>query len=231
MTTRATDDAPLKEYFATIEDEFVRLRGAPLVLSPAEWHLAATWHRLGIPLSVVLVALRHVMEKAAEQSRRRPVLSLSYCRHEVEAEFGRFLESSAGDTTHASEPEGPTAAQRLERKATELESRSRESSQMLGLADAAIAALRQAGGELQAGRAHKEKLEKQLMTQERALLDSLEQTLQPEDREDLVNGCRERLQPYRQRMAEDVYVSTLRHACDAALRRRFKIPRLSLLTD
>jgi hypothetical protein len=231
MTTQAADDAPEKTYFATIEDEFVRLRGAPLVLSPADWHLAATWHRQGIPLSVVLAAIHQVMETAVSRGRRKPVLSLSYCRHEVEAEFGRYLEATAGDGSRAPGPQGPTPAQRLGRKADRLEKTCRAIPALGGAVAAAVAGLRTAVAELQAGGTRPEEIEKQLMAHERALLDHLEAGLPAEDRDSLRQACRERLEPYRERMAEGAYQSTLRHACDTALRRRYKLPRLSLLSD
>src|SRR5260370_40504073 len=44
-------------YFLAIEDHFVRLRGAPLLLSPADWHAARRWHQQGIPLELVRRAL------------------------------------------------------------------------------------------------------------------------------------------------------------------------------
>jgi hypothetical protein len=231
MTTRAADDALEKTYFATIEEEFVRLRGAPLVLSPADWHLAATWHRQDIPLSVVLAAIRQVMETAASRGRRKPVLSLSYCRHEVEAEFGRYLEATAGDGSHDPTDDRPTPAQRLGRKADRLEQACREIPALRAAATAAVAGLRTAASQLEAGGSRPEEIEKQLMAHERDLLDHLEAGLPAEDQNSLQQACRERLEPYRQRMAEDAYQSTLRHSCDTALRRKYKLPRLSLLTD
>ena len=231
MTTGAADDALEQTYFATIEEEFVRLRGAPLVLSPADWHLAATWHRQDIPLSVVLAAIHQVMETAASRGRRKPVLSLSYCRHEVEAEFGRYLEATAGDGSHDPTDDRPTPAQRLGRKADRLEQAGRMMPALRAAAAAAVAGLRAAAGQLEAGGSRPEEIEKQLMAHERDLLDHLEAGLPAADRSSLQQACRERLEPYRQRMAEDAYQSTLRHACDSALRRKYKLPRLSLLTD
>ena len=40
-------------YFQAIEETFVRLRGAPLLLSPADWQVARRWHRDGVPLPLV----------------------------------------------------------------------------------------------------------------------------------------------------------------------------------
>jgi len=231
MTSQAADDAPEKTYFASIEEEFVRLRGAPLVLSPADWHLAATWQRQGVPLSVVLAAIRQVMETAASRGRRKPVLSLSYCRHEVEAEFGRYLEATAGDGAHAPSATGPSPAERLEHKADRLERTCRQIPEMGDAAAAAVASLRTAATDLQSGVRRPEEIEQQLLAHERELLDHLEAGLPTEDHDSLQQACRERLEPYRRRMAEDAYQSTLRHACDTALRRKYNLPRLSLLTD
>jgi len=231
MTARAPDEAPDRTYFSAIEEEFVRLRGAPLILSPSDWHLAAAWHRQGIPLTVVLNAIRQVMESAASRGRRKPVLSLSYCRHEVEAEYGRYLEAAAGHGSLQPADSGPSLGQRLEKKAVRLGDLAHEQPALAGAAAAAAEALRQAARDLDQGAASPDDLERRLVACERDLLDRLQDTLPAEELANLVEACRQRLAPYRPRMATAAYESTLRHACDTALRRRFGTPRLSLLSD
>ncbi len=71
-------------YYRAIEEEFLRRRGAPLLLSPRDWSLIGEWKAAGIPLRVVLQGVANVFEA---WSRRAPagrrINSLSYCRQEV----------------------------------------------------------------------------------------------------------------------------------------------------
>lgn len=222
-----------KTYFATIEEQFSRLRGTALVLSPADWHLAASWLKRKIPLPVVSRAIQEVLEKAAARGRRRPILSLSYCRHEVEAEFSRYLEAMAGcDSRDDDGQRDPPLWQRLLAKADRLSQTAvtwpPPAQAPAGLATAALQA---AAHELKSGGADPGALEDKLALHERALMDILEDCLPVTQKDTLHTRCLERLAPYRQRMSEEVFQRTLRHALDTELRRRFKLPRLSLLSD
>lgn len=79
-----------QDYFEAIEEEFIRLRGAPLLLSPADWRLARQWRRDGVPLTLVLESIREVFARRAERAAASPdapkrrVSSLRYCRPAVE---------------------------------------------------------------------------------------------------------------------------------------------------
>ncbi|TDI30149.1 MAG: hypothetical protein E2P03_09190 [Acidobacteria bacterium] len=220
-------------YFSAIEEQFSRMRGAPLVLSPADWHLVASWLERNIPLPVVSRAIREVLENAAARGRRMPVLSLSYCRHEVEAEFSRYLEAMVGSSPQEGGGEKrPSLRQRLNQKADRLgRAAAHWPEPARAPADLAITALRAAAQDLKAGGTDPARLEERLALHERELMDHLEGCLTTTEGETLHTRCRERLAPYRQRMNEEVYQRTLRHALDTALRRHFKLPRLSLLSD
>ncbi len=72
-------------YFRTIEETFIRLRGAPLQVSPADWQVARSWHRRGIPLALVLATLEQVFEKRRLRGAKgRFPPSLRYCADAVE---------------------------------------------------------------------------------------------------------------------------------------------------
>lgn len=71
-------------YFRAIEDAFVRLRGAPLLLSPADFQVAARWQRDGVPLGLVLATLEEVFAKRRERGTRGRINSLRYCAPAVE---------------------------------------------------------------------------------------------------------------------------------------------------
>ena len=71
-------------YFQSIEEEFVRRRGAAMLLSPRDWSLIAEWKAAGIPLRVVLQAIQNVFEAFERRAPKgRRINSLSYCRQEV----------------------------------------------------------------------------------------------------------------------------------------------------
>lgn len=81
----ATADDAEHAYFQAIEATFVRLRGSPFLLSPADWRLAQDWYRRGVPLELVDRALAETFARRAERGASEKVQSLRYCRHAVEA--------------------------------------------------------------------------------------------------------------------------------------------------
>jgi hypothetical protein len=82
-------------YFQAVEEIFVRLRGAPLLLSPADWQVARRWHRDGIPLDLVRRALEEVFAKRQERGAKGKISSLRYCAPAVEAAWAGLRELTA----------------------------------------------------------------------------------------------------------------------------------------
>jgi hypothetical protein len=82
MTATEEDD---HAYFQAIEEIFVALRGAPLLLSPADWQVSRRWHRDGIPLDLIRGALQEVFERRKERGAKGKISSLRYCAPAVEA--------------------------------------------------------------------------------------------------------------------------------------------------
>jgi hypothetical protein len=82
-------------YFQAIEEIFVELRGAPLLLSPADWQVARRWHREGIPLDLVRSTLEEVFAKRQERGARGKISSLRYCAPAVEAAWAELRELTA----------------------------------------------------------------------------------------------------------------------------------------
>jgi hypothetical protein len=79
------------QYFQTVEEHFVSLRGDPLMLSNADWLLIRRWRRAGIPLRVVLRGIRDALDGHAHSwGRTRKVGSLRYCEREVAAAQERW---------------------------------------------------------------------------------------------------------------------------------------------
>ena len=82
-------------YFQAIEEIFVELRGAPLLLSPADWQVARRWHREGVPLDLVRSTLEEVFAKRKERGARGKISSLRYCAPAVEAAWADLRELTA----------------------------------------------------------------------------------------------------------------------------------------
>jgi hypothetical protein len=82
-------------YFQAIEEIFVALRGAPLLLSPADWQVARRWHRDGVPLELVKNALEEVFARRKERGAKGKISSLRYCAPAVEAAWSDLRELTA----------------------------------------------------------------------------------------------------------------------------------------
>ncbi len=95
MSDQEDDALEDHAYFLAIEDHFVRLRGAPLLLSPADWQVARRWHRQGIPLELVRRALEEVFARRRERGAKGRISSLRYCAPAVEAAWTEHSELAA----------------------------------------------------------------------------------------------------------------------------------------
>ncbi len=79
-----TGDDSQQRYFRAIEEAFIRLRGAPLLLSPEDWRQADEWRRRDVPLDLVLATLEQVFARRAERGAIDRIQSLRYCAAAVE---------------------------------------------------------------------------------------------------------------------------------------------------
>ena len=79
-------------YFQAVEEIFVELRGAPLLLSPTDWQVARRWHREGVPLALVKRTLEEVFAKRKERGAQGKISSLRYCAPAVEAAWADLRE-------------------------------------------------------------------------------------------------------------------------------------------
>lgn len=105
-------------YFRAIEEAFVRLRGAPLLLSPADFLVAARWHREGVPLSLVMATVEEVFAKRRERDAKGRINSLRYCAQAVDAAWAEVRELQ-GPARREAASETPVA-ERLAALADEL---------------------------------------------------------------------------------------------------------------
>jgi hypothetical protein len=88
-------EEPPHSYFQAIEEIFVELRGAPLLLSPTDWQVARRWQREGIPLDLVRSTLEEVFAKRKERGAKGKISSLRYCAPAVEAAWADLRELTA----------------------------------------------------------------------------------------------------------------------------------------
>ncbi len=82
-------------YFQAVEEIFVELRGAPLLLSPADWQVARRWHQEGVPLELVRRTLAEVFARRKERGAKGRISSLRYCGPAVEAAWSEVRELTA----------------------------------------------------------------------------------------------------------------------------------------
>lgn len=104
MSETAEDDLTDHGYFQAVEKVFVDLRGAPLLLSPADWRVAQRWHREGVPVELVKRALESLFERRRERGAKGKVSSLRYCAPAVEAAWQELRDLVAGGERAAAEP-------------------------------------------------------------------------------------------------------------------------------
>jgi hypothetical protein len=77
--------APDEEAYATrVEEAFIAERGTPFLLSPKDWTLIRGWREGGIPVDVVVRAVREAFEKRRARGQAGKISSIAYCASSVE---------------------------------------------------------------------------------------------------------------------------------------------------
>jgi hypothetical protein len=210
---------PEAAYYQAVEEYFVSRRGDPLFLSNADWHLVRKWRAAGLPLRVVLRGIREALDAHAHGwSRDRPVRSLAYCTHEVEAARDRWERALAlgredgldgrkallgfADDLEGAEDLGPRAAKAALRIAGELRERAE-------------------GGKLA-------ELSAWLGEREGELLEALRKDDGAERITTMEAEVDRSLEPYRKRMPAKVLDQLRRESLARRLLEEHALPRLSL---
>ncbi len=234
-------EAPV-EYYRTIEEEFVRRRGAALLLSPRDWTLIGRWHEAGIPLRIVLQGLANVFdafERRAPAGRR--INSLSYCRQEVLSLFD--LHRSLRGAEAGRPTPGTSAAERARIVARHLGRLLRDARLAMALAserhhDPLVAALATAASDLRrlrkeakVGAFDPQRLDSELRRLEDAVLDAALRSLQEDEVRRARDDADRALAAARARMTPEAIATTRRAFLARLLRRRFRLPRLTLFDD
>ncbi|HEV2854306.1 MAG TPA: hypothetical protein VHC97_16045 [Thermoanaerobaculia bacterium] len=198
-------------YFQAVEEIFVELRGAPLLLSPADWQVARRWHQEGVPLDLVKRTLEEVFAKRKERGAKGKISSLRYCAPAVEAAWEDLRELTApGERAEAPafevRPRLAALAAALPRSFPEIQAR--------------IAAL---DGDPQ-------QVEDRLATLDREMLDAAETGLDGETRAEIGAAVEKTLAALGGRLPAEELERSRDRLARQALRRRLGLPVLSLFS-
>jgi hypothetical protein len=84
------------EYYQAIAREFLRRRGAPLILSPLDLAVISGWEKNGVPLEVVIEGIGRAFEAIRDPARGKKGLPLSFCESQVRKAMAQHADRSAG---------------------------------------------------------------------------------------------------------------------------------------
>ncbi|MFN7940682.1 MAG: hypothetical protein U0X73_03740 [Thermoanaerobaculia bacterium] len=212
------DSAEDHAYFQALESAFLKLRGAATLLAPADWHAAVAWRRLGVPLPLVERVMADLFEKRRAGRGGRRISSLRYFAPAVEAAWEEMRVLSAGGERPELAPEPLVVAERVERLAdalpADLPRRDAWRARIAGLA------AREAG--------EVEAVEQELAQIDRELRSELESRLDTALAAGLAREVESALAPVRHRLPEEELAVAGGRLRAQLLRRRLKLPLLSL---
>ena len=199
-------------YFQTLEEAFIRLRGAPLLLSPADWHMAKEWRQRGIPVELIERVLGEVLEERRSRPGADHIVTLRYFRRPVENAWNALGAVRASGLR--GEAEALDVASRLGQLAEALPSEWQGSEAL--------------GREILALEGNPEQIEKALTQLEDDLLARLEKDL-GEGEKDEIDGIIDRTLGSLGGHVEAAELETTRRRLKReAVRRRHALPVLSL---
>lgn len=241
-------------YFTEVEEEFVRRRGKPLLISPMDWALIESWKIAGIPLHIVLRAINSSFDSYDARPRKyRKVNSVFYCQQEVESLFSEYrlaqvgaargdaasqAEKAAASTAASSAPAPPFSKQTLldflSRSVAELSEAARlasdcDRSVMQDAIKRAQARLTEIISEVEgSARFNAEAIERDLDAIDRVIVESAAATCGSVEIEAMRAEAESQLYPYRNKMDKTIYEQTMQNFIRRRLREMNQVPRLSL---
>ncbi len=228
-------------YFQDLEAAFIRLRGAPLLLSPADWQVAKRWRREGVPLELVVRVMERVFERQAEPDKKAGIRSLRYFRSAVAGAWQRILELGGGEKERLAEP--VDIAARLERLAAALPTRaglleasaggSDRLSDLLGaaLAGAIAEPVEELAKKILSLTGSARTVEAELQRLDRAFMERLREELDAPTLAALEESLQDSLAGLSERMGGDIRDQTLGLLLRRRLRQELELPVLSLFSS
>jgi hypothetical protein len=248
----ATDRLNYFNYFTEVEEEFVRRRGKPLLVSPMDWALIESWKNAGIPLHVVLRAINRAFDSYDARPRRyRKVNSVFYCQQEVESSFADYRLAQVGGGPEGEKEKSARKPAERQQQATEafpkpvlLDFISRSDGELNRAAalaseagraevesaiERARARLAEIAKEIEAAaQVNAENIERDLDAIDRMILRGAVKTCGEEEIERIRQEAESQLQPYRKKMDKAIYQQTVQNFISRRLREMNDVPRLSL---
>ncbi|HEY4591704.1 MAG TPA: hypothetical protein VIJ61_04810 [Thermoanaerobaculia bacterium] len=203
-------EEPPHAYFQAIEEIFVQLRGAPLLLSPADWQVARRWHREGVPLDLVRSTLEEVFAKRKERGAKGKISSLRYCAPAIEAAWADLRELTA--PARRAEPPAFEVAPRLAALAASLLGQEALATQVTHLS-----------GDPQ-------EVEERLAALDREMLDQVWEGLDGEARSEVEAAVEKTLASLAGRLPAGELASSRERLVRQTLRRKLGLPVLSLFS-
>jgi len=91
-----SEDSGQSGYYQTIAREFLKRRGAPLLLSPRDQAVIAAWEEKRAPLDIVLEGIGRTFDGLRARARGTRGVSLAFCERQVEAALAQHRDRSAG---------------------------------------------------------------------------------------------------------------------------------------
>jgi hypothetical protein len=214
MSSLVSEEDSDHAYFQAIEEIFVELRGAPLLLSPADWQVARRWHREGIPLALVRQTLEEVFARRKERKAKGKISSLRYCAPAVEAAWTDLRELTAPG--HRVEAPAFEAAPRLAALAAAL--------------PPALPGREALAARLVALTGDPQEVEARLSDLDREMLDRAWETLDDPTRSEIDAAVEKTLASLGGRLPAAELESSRERLARQTLRRRLELPVLSLFS-
>ena len=161
----------------------MKLRGAPLLVSPADYQIAKRWHADGVPLSLVVATMDEVFAKRRARGAKDRINGIRYCARAVDAAWAEVRELRGPARREAASE--PPVAERLAELAAALPE---------GLADRAAwqGRLVALGGPAAAVEADLRAVEDELLAAVEAALELAERERLDAEVEAILDGLRER---------------------------------------
>ena len=240
-------------YFTEVEEEFVRRRGKPLLISPMDWALVETWKNAGIPLHIVLRAINEAFDAYdARAPKYRKVNSIFYCQQQVESTFAEYRLAQVGGEPASNRSEDGVAASDLrspdeheafpkdvlfdflsrcddELKSAASRAAASGHTALENALDRARMRLAEITAEVKAStRVNAEALERDLDGIDRMVLEAARESVGEEELKKLRAEAESHLRSYRKKMDKAIYEQTVQNFISRRLREMNNVPRMSL---
>lgn len=220
-------------YFQALEAAFIRLRGAPLLLSPADWQVAKEWRGEGVPIDLVVRVMERIFGRQGDSAKRTGIRSLRYFRTAVARSWRRILELGGGESVGL-DAEPVDIRARLERLAAALPSPAALRKNAVGgtdpLGEALARAIEGVAEKVLSLAGNTRSVEAELRKLDRAVMVRLREGLDAATLASLEESVQENLAALSDRMAADTRDQTLELLLVRRLRQELNLPVLSLFS-